>query len=186
MRLPLPNPAALMDAAVTAMELVPRAATTLDRVDALLDRMESLTDRADAVLTHSEAVLKRSDTVATRAGRAVDGVMGVTDRVDASLTPWEPLLRALQPKAKRFADDLSEAEVSAAITLIDRMPTLLEHVENDVLPVLKNLDRVGPDLHEVLEVVEDLRRVITGLPGVGFLRRRADDEPPQVEGSIHD
>ena len=64
------------------------------------------------------------------------------------------------------------------IALVDRLPTLLEHMENDVLPVLTRLDRVGPDLHELLAVVEDLRRVITGLPGVGLLRRRGDDEPP--------
>ena len=47
-----------------------------------------------------------------------------------------------------------------------------------MLPVLSKLDRVGPDLHELLEVVEDLRRVMTGLPGIGLLRRRGDAEPP--------
>ena len=40
------------------------------------------------------------------------------------------------------------------------------------------VDRVGPDIHELLAVVEDLRQVVTGLPGIGFLRRRGDDEPP--------
>jgi hypothetical protein len=53
-------------------------------------------------------------------------------------------------------------------------------VETDVLPMLAQLDRVGPDLHELLEVVEDLRRVVTGLPGVGLLRKRGDDEPPKA------
>ena len=71
---------------------------------------------------------------------------------------------------------MSEKEVDAAIALVDRLPVVLEHLESDVLPVLKRLDHVGPDLHELLEVVEDLRRVITGLPGVGLLRRRSDDD----------
>jgi hypothetical protein len=58
------------------------------------------------------------------------------------------------------------------------MPVVLEHMDTDLLPVLRTLDRVGPDLHELLEVVEDLRRVVTGLPGVGLLRRRGESEPP--------
>ena len=71
------------------------------------------------------------------------------------------------------------------ISLIDRMPLVLDHLENDVLPMLQQLDRVGPDVHELLEVVEDLRRVVTGLPGVGLLRRRGEHEPPEIE-SVHE
>jgi len=63
---------------------------------------------------------------------------------------------------------------------------VLDHLENDVLPVLRTLERVGPDVHELLEVADDLRRVITGLPGIGLLRRRGEDEPPPVEGSVHE
>ncbi len=61
------------------------------------------------------------------------------------------------------------------------MPVVLEHMDTDLLPVLRTLDRVGPDLHELLEVVEDLRRVVAGLPGVGLLRRRGEAEPPDGE-----
>ena len=71
---------------------------------------------------------------------------------------------------------MSAREVDAAIALVDRLPMVLEHLESDVLPVLSKLDQVGPDLHELLEVVEDLRRVLTALPGVGLLRRRGDDD----------
>ncbi len=200
MRLPFPGPTAVLggaaaaaDAIETALGLVPRAAVAMDRVEALLDRLDALTDRADALVTRADETTRRThgmlDTaeIVTRdAGRAVDGATGVLDRVDHTLTTWEPPLRKLAPAAKRFADGLDEAEVTAAISLVDRMPTLLDHVENDVLPMLQNLDRVGPDLHEVLEVVQDLRRVVTGLPGIGLLRRRGEEEPPPVEGSLHD
>ena len=108
------------------------------------------------------------------------------DRTDLALQAWEPSLRKLAPSMERFAEALHPDEVTAAIALVDRMPQLLDHVENDVLPALQSLDRVGPDLHEVLEIVEDLRRVITGLPGIGLLRRRGEDEPPPVEGSVHE
>jgi hypothetical protein len=171
--------AAAAEAVETALGLVPRAVAAMDRVEALLTRIEQVTDRAEAVVAHSELVSRD-------AGRTVDGAQGVLDRTDASLSSWEPTLRKLQPAAKKFADALDPAEVTAAIGLVDRMPAVLDHLENDVLPVLRTLDRVGPDLHEVLEITEDLRRVITGLPGVGLLRRRGEDEPPPVEGSVHD
>ena len=200
MRLPLPGPATVIGGAVaaaetleTALGLVPRAAGALSRVEALLDRLEGVADRADQLVTRVDATTERAaavvgtaELVTRDASRTVDGAKGVLDRADRSLQAWEPALRRLAPSLDRFADALHPDEVTAAIGLVDRMPQLLDHVENDVLPVLKNLDRVGPDLHEVLEIVEDLRRVITGLPGIGLLRKRGEEEPPPVEGSVHD
>ncbi len=207
MRLPFPGPAAVLggaaaaaDAAETAWGLVPRAAAAMTRVEVLLDRLDGLVDRADQVTARADQAMTRADEATRRAhavldtaaivtrdaGRTVDGATGVLDRVDHTLTTWEPPLRRLAPAAQRFADGLDESEVTAAITLVDRMPTVLDHVENDVLPMLQNLDRVGPDLHEVLEVVQDLRRVVTGLPGIGLLRRRGEEEPPSVDGSLHE
>jgi predicted TIM-barrel fold metal-dependent hydrolase len=171
MRLPLPGPAALIggaaaaaDAVETAIGLVPRAAAAMTRVEALLDRVEVVVDRAEIVTRD--------------ASRAADGAQGVLDRVDASLVAWEPSLRRLAPSMVRFADALAPDELTAAITLVDRMPVVLDHLENDVLPMLRGLDRVGPDIHELLAVVEDLRQVVTGLPGIDFLRKRGDDDPP--------
>jgi hypothetical protein len=200
MRLPFPGPAAVLggaaaaaDAVETAIGLVPRAADALARVERLLDKVELVADRADQVVRRADettarthTILDAAETVTRDAGRTVVGATGVLDRVDHSLGVWEPMLRKLAPAAKRFADGLDESEVTAAITIVDRLPLVLDHMENDVLPMLQTLDRVGPDLHEVLEVVQDLRRVITGLPGIGLLRKRGDEEPPPVEGSVHD
>ncbi len=200
MRLPFPGPAAVLGGATaaagaveTALGLVPRAAEAMDRLEDLMDRVDRVVTRADQVVTRADEATRRShgvvDTaeIVTRdAGRTVEGTLGLLERVDTSLTSWEPSLRRLAPAAQRFADSLAAAEVSAAISLVDRMPALLDHVENDVLPMLQNLDRVGPDLHEVLEVVEDLRRVVTGLPGIGLLRKRGEEEPPPVERSLHE
>jgi hypothetical protein len=200
MRLPIPGPSAVIgsaaaaaDAVGTAVALVPRAADALTRVEALLDRVEAVVERTDAAVAAGEeatvrthALLDTAEIVTREAGRHSDAAAGLLDRADVAMRAWEPTARRLAPSADRFVGSLDGREVDAAITLVDRLPTVLDHVENDVLPVLRNLDRVGPDLHEVLEVVEDLRRVITGLPGVGLLRRRGDDEPPPVEGSVHD
>jgi ABC-type transporter Mla subunit MlaD len=192
MRLPLPGPTAVLGSAVAAAEavetaigLVPRMAAALTRVEAILDRVDAVVDKAEAVVDSADqatvrthATLDRADVVTTVAARQSDAAAGVLDRIDTALLTWEPTLRRLAPSAERFAETLEKHEVDAAIALVDRLPALLEHMENDVLPVLTRLDRVGPDLHELLAVVEDLRRVITGLPGVGLLRRRGDDEPP--------
>jgi hypothetical protein len=215
LRLPtVPGPTDVLDAAIDVRDaatavlgLVPRAATAMSRVEQLLDRAdavvtraEGLVTRADATVTQAEAVNSSAGVAMARsrrtidvaeittrdAGRAVEGASGLLDRVDVLMTTWEKPLRTLAPVAERFASSLDPAEVQAAISLIDRMPLVLDHLENDVLPMLAQLDRVGPDIHELLEVVEDLRRVVTGLPGVGLLRRRGEDEPPEIEGSIHD
>ena len=193
MRLPLPGPAAVIGGAAaaagtvqTALGLLPRAADAMTRVEAMLDRVEVVVDRADQATERSAALLGTAELVTRAAGRTVDGAKGVLDRTDIALLAWEPSMRKLAPSMERFAEALHPDEVTAAIGLIDRMPQLLDHVENDVLPALQSLDRVGPDLHEVLEIVEDLRRVITGLPGIGLLRRRGEDEPPPVEGSVHE
>jgi hypothetical protein len=200
MRLPLPGPTAVIGSAVAAAEavetaigLVPRAVEAMARVEALLDRAEAVVARtekvvasADEAASRTHATLDTAEIVTREAGRHSDAAAGMIDRVDASLQAWEPTLRRLAPSADRFATALETHEVDAAIALVDRLPLVLDHMENDVLPMLRTLDRVGPDLHEVLEVVEDLRRVVTGLPGIGLLRRRGEDEPPPVEGSVHD
>jgi hypothetical protein len=192
MRIPLPGPTAVIGGAVaaadaleTAIGLVPRAAEAMTRLEALLDRAEKVADRADQVVTRADeatarahAVLGTAELITRDASRTVDGAKGVLDRVDTSLVAWEPSLRRLAPSLEKFADALSPAEVTAAIGLVDRLPLVLDHLENDVLPMLRTLDRVGPDIHELLAVVEDLRQVVTGLPGIGFLRKRGDDEPP--------
>ena len=55
------------------------------------------------------------------------------------------------------------------------------------MPILATLDRVGPDVHELLDVLKDVRLAIQGVPGFRLLRRRgADredelgDEPPDA------
>ena len=164
MRIPLPGPSAVLGSAVaaadaveTAIGLVPRMADALTRVEGILDRVEvvvaqaeTVVDSADRATGRTHATLDRADAVTTQAGRQSDAAAGVLDRLDHSLTTWEPILRRLSPAAERFAAGLDAREVDAAIALVDRLPTVLEHLDEDVLPVLTTLDRVGPDLHELL------------------------------------
>ena len=63
----------------------------------------------------------------------------------------------------------------AAIALIDRLPALLDSVDQEVLPLAQQLKDVGPDLHAVLGLVEELHTLISGVPGAKRLLRRAGD-----------
>ncbi len=73
-----------------------------------------------------------------------------------------------------LADTLDPKEVDAAVLLIDRLPQLLSAVDEDLLPVVRQLRSVGPELHELLEIVADLHRLVSGLPGARLLRRGGD------------
>jgi hypothetical protein len=188
---PIPGPQAVLGGAVAAAEavetaigLVPRLVTVVARVEQLLDRVEAVVTRIEGVATSADEAAARTHTTIDHATQVTSAALeqanaakALVDRMDSLLAGWEPTLDRVAPAARRFAESLDEHEVDAAIALIDRLPRVLEHLDQDVLPVLKTLDRVGPDVHELLEVVQDLRRVITGLPGVNLLRRRGDDEP---------
>jgi hypothetical protein len=89
------------------------------------------------------------------------------------------LLRAIEPVAAQgvplastFVRELAEEEVAAAVRMVDQLPRLAEHLESDIMPILATLDRVGPDMHELLNVVKDLREAIDGIPGLAYFRRR--------------
>jgi hypothetical protein len=46
----------------------------------------------------------------------------------------------------------------------------------DIMPILSTLDRVGPDIHELLDVAKDVRQAIQGIPGFEYLRRRGEEK----------
>jgi hypothetical protein len=208
MRLPLsiPGPSdvvhaagSLRDGAAAALALVPRVEALVQRLedlvtdvealvarvdrvaagaDAVVSRTGGLLDSAEATLARADGALDATDATLGRADGAVSGAQRLADRTDAMLGSYEPLLRSLQPSAARFVESVGEHEVDAGIALLDRLPVVLGHLDDNVIPILGSLDRVGPDIHELLEVVEDLRRMLAGIPGMRLLRRRADDDEP--------
>ena len=50
--------------------------------------------------------------------------------------------------------------------LIDHVPEFTEHMETDIMPVLAKLDQVGPDVHELLDVLKDVPAGHPGRAGV--------------------
>ncbi|MGI5523010.1 hypothetical protein ACQEUX_19045 [Micromonospora sp. CA-259024] len=182
--------------------VVDRIETTLDRTDHVLTDAETAVrevavisaaattaiDTATEVATAAAVVVREADQVARLAGTVVAEAETVAGRASATvgtaseaaataaelLTAYEPALRRAAPMAGKFVEELSHEEVTAAIRLIDELPKLKQHLTADILPILATLDRVGPDLHDLLDVTRDLKLAVAGIPGLGMLRRRGE------------
>ena len=177
------------------MELTPRALFSLARTTVetavsvpgrvldLLGAAESVVRRADDLVSRTERVLDETEALVARARAVTGAAEGVTAdvariaRTSRELADdYAPLARKAHPLAQRFVDELSPQEVDAAVELVDRLPVLTRHLIEDVLPILSTLDRVGPDIHQLLEVTNDLRQAIIGIPGFTWMRRRGEEK----------
>lgn len=78
--------------------------------------------------------------------------------------------------------DSTEALLARADHLMDQAERHLEHTEG-LVPVLKQVDKLGPDVAELLRVTDEVRRAVLGIPGVGMIWRRGQSAP-ESEGSV--
>ena len=78
--------------------------------------------------------------------------------------------------------DSTEALLARADLLMSEAERSLQHVEG-LVPVLQQVDRLGPDVAELLRVTDEVRRAVLGIPGVGMLWRRGGSPAAQAEGS---
>ncbi|MFG3705227.1 hypothetical protein ACGF7U_10925 [Micromonospora sp. NPDC047670] len=175
--------------------LLRRVEGVVERIDGLVDRAEQTLDRTERVLTDAEAAVREVGVISAAATTAIETATEVAHRAAATvgtaaeaaataaelLTAYEPALRRAAPMATRFVEQLSHEEVTAAIRLVDELPKLKQHLTADILPILATLDRVGPDLHDLLDVTRDLKLAVAGIPGLGMLRRRGEKLTDDVE-----
>jgi ABC-type transporter Mla subunit MlaD len=125
---------------------------------------------------------------ATRADGIVDRAESMVGRVEPLLGDYEPALTALAPAVRRFANTIAPDEVEALVRLIDQLPRLVTHLDEDILPILETLGSVGTDVHDLVDTVQDMRQVVKGFPGSRLFRRRgaeeiAEDEAREGAGS---
>ncbi|MER7165467.1 hypothetical protein ABT336_05215 [Micromonospora sp. NPDC000207] len=182
--------AVISAAATTAIENATEVATAAARV---VDEAQRVSTAAAVVVGKAEQAASAAATVVAEAGQVADGAATVVARAEAVtdraagtiaaaqgatvtatelLDAYEPTLRRGAPMANRFVEELSQEEVTAAIRLVDELPKLKEHLTADILPILATLDRVGPDVHDLLDVTRDLKLAVAGIPGLGMFRRR--------------
>ena len=102
-------------------------------------------------------------------------------RVEPMLDDYAPALTALAPSVRRLAASFEPHEVQALVTLIDRLPQLVTHLDEDILPVLEALGSVGTDVHDLVDTVQDMRQVVKGFPGSKLFRRRGAEEIAEEE-----
>ena len=175
MAIRIPRPSDVFDAAQVVAGLPGDALRHLSRLGALLDQAEALLARTGRLMDAVERTVAEVDETNRRAREIVTTAEASTREVERLTNLYGPLVERAAPLAQRFVDELTEQEVHAAIRLIDRLPALTEHMEQDILPILGTLDRVGPDIRELLEVTRDVRKAILGVPGFTFFRRRGEE-----------
>ena len=172
-----------------AQALVGRVDDVAGRAAEVAESAAGVADRADSVAESAAGVAVRAGSVADRADQVVDQIIpvtgaaeGVLESVGTTSAGAQALLEVFQPMTERgapllqhFIDEFSVEELQALIKLVDQVPQFTEHMETDIMPILATLDRVGPDVHELLEVLKDVRLAIQGVPGFSLFRRRGAD-----------
>ena len=149
-----------------AIEGVARTQAKADEAISAVGRTQAKADEA------IEAVGRTTG----RADETLDHAAALVGRVEPLLGDYEPALTALAPSVRRLADTLEPHEVEAMVTLIDRLPQLVTHLDEDILPVLESLGNVGTDVHDLVDTVQDLRQIVKGFPGSRLFRRRGAEE----------
>lgn len=113
----------------------------------LVPRLIDLAQRAEFLLDSAE--------------RAVERTEAVVGRVEALLEGVEEIAPDALPVLGEVLDAIEPDEVRALNGLVDRLPEAVEQI-----------DRIGPDVHRILEAVTDLSQALKGVPGVDALIRR--------------
>jgi len=147
--------------------------------DAAIDAVGQTQQKADEAIGRVGATTGRADEVLGRA----EGLVG---RFDPIMGEYEEPLRRLAPSVQRLAETMEPHEIEAMVSLIDRLPQLVTHLDEDILPVLEGLGDVGSDVHDLLDTVQDLRQVVKGFPGSKLFRRRGAEEIAQEEAEERD
>jgi hypothetical protein len=173
-------PARVAALVAEAERLVDRVGDTLDRVDAAVTRVDGVLGETDALVGRVGEVTESAAGVVARAGEVADQV-GATGRgAQELLDLYHPAAERGAPLLRRFVDEFSEEEMTALVRLVDQVPQFTAHMQADIMPILATLDRVGPDVHELLDVLKDVRLAIQGMPGFALFRRRGADKEDEL------
>jgi len=169
--------------AASAGVVVVDAAKISGQASGVIAVAEQVSRQASGVVAVAEHVSGRANEVVGGAARVSAEAAAVVALAESTagianelIRVYEPIALRAAPLAGRFVTELSDEEVDAAIRLVDELPQLTEHLITNILPILSTLDRVGPDVTELLKVTRDVRQAIVGIPGFKFFRRRGAEK----------
>lgn len=163
--------AALVSLPRRVVAMVIEAEQTLSAVNAATERTDALIDRINGITTKAEGAVRAAYETVGAAAAAIDQASNITATAAPLLASYSEPLRRLEPAVRRLAESTDTQEVDALVKLIDRLPRLVNAMDDDVMPLLDRLDQSGPDLNQLLDSVSDLNRMAGRIPKV-FRRRR--------------
>ncbi len=149
------------------------------RLGALLAQADRLVREIDRLVGEADGLVQRIETTRAEAQRVVrltDNTRLRADKLVAAFEPHLGPLERLQPTLERLADTTDPAEVDALVALIDTLPVLASQVEGDVLPVMRSLSSVAPDVHDLLDLTRELNAMLGKVPGLGRMKRKVDEQ----------
>jgi ABC-type transporter Mla subunit MlaD len=197
MRPTIPGPTTLfsvagrgVDQVERALSLIPRVADAVSAVETLLARVDevvtsielarqeaqAVVDRVSAVADRADAVVDRVAAIAERAELIVEQAAGVTAQVAPLLDQFDPTLQQLHPILDRITTTTAPDEVAAVVEMVNLTPDLVAKLQTDIIPVLDTLGTVAPDVRDLLDVSKELNSMLAGLPGLGRIKRKVDDQ----------
>jgi pimeloyl-ACP methyl ester carboxylesterase len=184
---PLPRQARGPATAATGTERPAAPAVGLDTQGlATSDASLGGLDPARAVVRYT-AELSRGATAAAQLLRQLDGLLtpqrtaalaSLLDQLPAALSqqPTTPVHALLE----RLDTLLSPERTGALSALADQIPRLVNALHSGGLPTSGELRQLAPDIHAMLELIDEVHQVVTGMPGAQRARKRGADPHPQV------
>ena len=172
-----------------AEDLLAQARKSLAALETISTDAAASIRRVSKVLDDTDAVMLRTRAITEDATETLGAARTLTQDANGMITQIEPEMQKVLPLLEKFADSLSPAEIDAAIALVDELPTLTRSLREDILPILATLDHVGPDINELLHVMDDVRKAVLGVPGFGFFRKRGEErieEDDDLDPHPHD
>jgi len=133
------------------------------------------------VLARAEGAVTGAEQTVAAAGRTVGAADALVSGGEVLLGRVSRPVGVLLPTVQRLADSVTPGDADAVAVLLHRLPGLLALVQDDVAPLARALVEVAPDLHNVLELPEDLHQLASGLPGAKRLRRCGEGDPDQPD-----
>ncbi|WP_219414775.1 hypothetical protein [Pseudonocardia nigra] len=158
----------------------------IDRADALLTSRRSLAaadllDRFHGLLTDQRVeslntLLDRAEPLLTP--ERMEAAARLLDRLDDILTPDR--VEAVQALLDRLPVLLTAERTRALSALADQSRRLVTALESGELPASRDLRQMPRDIHVMLELIDDLHQVVTGVPGARNARDRGAEAHRQV------
>jgi uncharacterized protein YoxC len=171
-----------------ADDAIAGVAETRAKADDAIAGVAETRAKADEAIAGVALTRALADDAIAAVGRTTTSADTLLGRGDVLIGRIEPLvgdymqpLADLAPSVRRLAETLEPHEVEALVRLIDQLPQLVTHLDEDIFPVLETLGSVGTDVHDLVDTVQDLRQVVKGFPGSRLFRRRGAEEIAEDE-----